>query len=393
MIKHLTYFLAIIAVLSLLETSCIAQVFTITNRLDLSRADEIISIRAKDILHIVPADKIAQVFVREQDKTDYLVSQAIDNNSDGKIDEILVQISIGPGEKKSFVIETADNSLPAAPSNSLTTFSRLVPERQNDYAWENDRVAFRIYGTPAGRANLRATGGGIDAFMKRVSYPIINKWYKNNAEKEGAYHIDAGEGHDPYLIGDSRGIGGIGIWARDSLYVSANFISSETIAVGPLRTIFKLKFAPWDANGSTINEVKTVSLDLGSHLSKVTEFMVYDKPVEGMASGISLNDKKGQVNVNVKEGWYRYWEPLNDSWLGTAIVADPANVRSFKDYRTDLKNQSHLLVFLKPKRNEFTFYAGYAWEKSGHFKTPDAWDKYLSDFSKKLASPLIPKFR
>ena len=229
--------------------------------------------------------------------------------------------------------------------------------------------------------------------MKRVSYPIIDKWYKNNAEKEGAYHIDTGEGHDPYLIGDSRGVGGIGIWDRDTLYTSANFISSKTIAVGPLRTIFELTFAPWNANGRKIYEIKRVSLDLGSHLSRVTEIINSDKPGPGIAAGITLNDKKGQVNASVKEGWYRYWEPLNDSWLGTAIVADPASIRGFKDYRTDVKNQSHLLVFPKPEGNSSTFYTGYAWEKSGHFKTADAWDKYLSDFSKRLRSPLIAKFK
>lgn len=392
MMKKLNYTLAVIAALFATGAACNAQVFTVTNRLDLARTDEVISIPVKGIIPMVLEDKIAQVSIREQGQQTYLVSQHIDNDMDGKIDEIIFQATIGPRETKSFLIETSNNSVIARPKSERTTFSRFVPERQNDYAWENDRVAFRIYGTPAGRTNTRPTGGGVDAFMKRVSYPIIDKWYKNNAEKEGAYHIDTGEGHDPYLIGDSRGIGGIGIWDRDSLFGSANFISSKTIAVGPLRTVFELTFAPWNANGITINEIKTVSLDLGSHLSRVTE-TINDKPIPGIAAGISLNDKKGQVNVNVKQGWYRYWEPLNDSWLGTAIIADPGSVRSFKDYRTEVKNQSHLLVFLKPEDNQFTFYAGYAWEKSGHFKTAEAWDQYLSDFSKKLASPLVPKFK
>ncbi len=393
MMKHLIYSIAVIWTLFASQTEASAQVFTVTNGLGIARADEIISIPVKDILHLVSQDKITQVLIRQQDQKEYLVSQQVDNDLDGEIDEILFRASIGPRETKTFFLEANSHATVAKPKSDLTTFSRFVPERQNDYAWENDRVAFRIYGTPEGRTNIRPTGGGVDAFMKRVSYPIIDKWYKNNAEKEGAYHIDTGEGHDPYLIGDSRGIGGIGIWDRDSLYTSANFISSKTIAVGPLRTIFELIFAPWDANGQTINETKRVSLDLGSHLSLVTEIIRSDKPVPGVAPGISLNDQKGQVKVNVKEGWYRYWEPLNDSWLGAAIVANPASISSYKDYRTDAKNQSHLLVFTKPAGNRSTFYAGYAWGKSGHFKTADAWDKYLGDFSKRLSSPLVPKFK
>lgn len=391
MMKHLIYSIAVIGTLFASQTEASAQVFTVTNGLGIARTDEIIGIPVKNILHLVSQDKIHQVLIRQQDQKGYLLSQQVDNDLDGEIDEILFRTSIGPHETKTFSIETGANA--TKQKSDLTTFSRFVPERQNDYAWENDRVAFRIYGTPEGRTNIRPIGGGIDAFMKRVSYPIIDKWYKNNAEKEGAYHIDTGEGHDPYLIGDSRGIGGIGIWNGDSLYTSANFISSKTIAVGPLRTIFELTFAPWDANGRTINEIKRVSLDLGSHLSRVTETIKSDKPVPGVAAGISLNDKKGQVNVNLKEGWYRYWEPLNDSWLGTAIVADPAGISSYKDYRTDAKNQSHLFVFPKLEGNRSTFYAGYAWGKSSHFKTADAWDKYLSDFSKRLSAPLVPKFK
>ncbi len=389
--KHLLYLATILAASVARTEPCSAQVFTVTNKLDLTRSDEIISIPVKDVLPHVSQENIDQVMVRQQNQKDYLVSQKLDNDLDGKTDEILFRASIGPRETKTFSIEIGGTG--NKPKSELTTFSRFVPERQNDYAWENDRVGFRIYGTPEGRTNVRATGGGVDAFMKRVSYPIIDKWYRNNAEKEGAYHIDTGEGHDPYLIGDSRGMGGVGIWDSDTLYSSANFVSSKTIAVGPLRTIFELTFAPWDANGRTINEIKRVSLDLGSHLSKVTEIITSDKPGPSIAAGITLNDKKGQVKVNVKEGWYRYWEPLNDSWLGTAIVADPASVGSFKDYRTDARNQSHLLVFTKPTGNRSTFYAGYAWQKSGHFKTADAWDKYLSDFSKRLASPLVAKFK
>src|SRR5690606_29554095 len=112
--------------------------------------------------------------------------------------------------------------------------------------------------------------GGIDAFFKRVSYPIINKWYRNNAENKGAYHIDTGEGYDPYQVGASRGLGGTGVWDEDSLYVSSHFIRSKTIAEGPLRTLFELTYAPWDANGRTVTETKRISLDLGSHLFKVT---------------------------------------------------------------------------------------------------------------------------
>ena len=55
------------------------------------------------------------------------------------------------------------------------TFCRFVPERSDDFAWENDRIAFRMYG-PA----LERTGeisSGIDIWAKRTRKPVIERWY------------------------------------------------------------------------------------------------------------------------------------------------------------------------------------------------------------------------
>ena len=94
-------------------------------------------------------------------------------------------------------------SIATAQTSEPNTFCRFVPERSDDFAWENDKIAFRAYG-PA----LHASGenSGIDCWLKRVDYPIINKWYKENAEGK-SYHKDHGEGYDPYKVGASRGCG------------------------------------------------------------------------------------------------------------------------------------------------------------------------------------------
>ena len=371
------------------ETS---QTFTVTNNLDITREQEIISIAAENVSNLIQEYGIDNLLIREQDQEDYLVSQSIDTDLNGDIDEILFQATINAREKKTFIIEAIENGAGLKPKSDLTTFSRFVADR-HDYAWENDRVAFRIYGSQNPDSTSAApAGGAIDAFLKRVSYPVINKWYKNNAEKEGAYHIDTGEGHDPYQVGASRGIGGIGIWDKDSLYVSSNFISSKTITEGPLRTIFELTFAPWDANGRKVKETKRISLDLGNHLSRIEEILSSDKPLPNVVAGITLHDKSGEVKANTDEGWFRYWEPMDDSALGTAIVLDPSIVSEFKDHRTESRDQSHLFVFTKALENNMTFYAGFAWQKSGHFKSAEEWDNYLSEFSRKLRSPLKPEF-
>tara|TARA_A200000159_G_scaffold161456_2_gene183444 strand:- start:3798 stop:4106 length:309 start_codon:yes stop_codon:yes gene_type:complete len=71
--------------------------------------------------------------------------------------------------------------------------ARHVPERLDDFAFENDKVAFRLYG-PALQAS--AENNGTDCWLKRVDYPIIDKWYQRHAQGK-SYHEDTGEGYDP----------------------------------------------------------------------------------------------------------------------------------------------------------------------------------------------------
>ena len=108
-------------------------------------------------------------------------------------------------------------------ASKSATFCRLVPERKDDFAWENDKIAFRAYG-PALRKSKE--NSGIDCWLKRVNYPIINKWYKDSAAGK-SYHKDHGEGYDPYKVGDSRGCGGTALWLNGHMITSNVFKGGE----------------------------------------------------------------------------------------------------------------------------------------------------------------------
>lgn len=93
----------------------------------------------------------------------------------------------------------------------------------SDFAWENDKVAFRTYGPACQKLFEDGKPGGlissgIDCWLKRVDYPIIDKWYKKN-EAGGSYHVDDGEGLDNYHVGTTRGCGGTAIIEDGKLVV------------------------------------------------------------------------------------------------------------------------------------------------------------------------------
>ena len=110
----------------------------------------------------------------------------------------------------------------AAPA--ARTFARYVPERIDDFAWENDKIAFRAYGP---KARKGAENSGIDCWLKRVEYPIIDKWYGQMNTK--TYHKDWGEGHDPYHVGSSAGCGGTCIWLNGKREPLETYTKQEVI--------------------------------------------------------------------------------------------------------------------------------------------------------------------
>jgi hypothetical protein len=382
----------------MMVTACqkknVVRTLIVTNNLDIDRPASTVAIPLDAVKALATKYGADHLVVKDHDQL--LVTQLIDREGNGIPDELLFQTNIKAGEEKSFTIEAVEE-IPAKPIPVNTTYSRLVPERIDDYAWENDRVAFRTYGPKAQQITESGKSGGtltsgMDCWFKRVAYPVIDKWYKKNLDTAGYYHIDHGEGYDPYHVGNSRGCGGIGIWEEDSLYVSKNFVTYKTIATGPIRTVFELTYAPWSANGNTINEKKIISLDLGSNLSRYEIHIQSDKPLPNVTIGITLHDQKGEVKPDSIAGWARYWEPIDDSELGTGIVIAPSRLTAIKEYRTTVKDQSHVLLVAKPE-DVVVYYAGFGWKKSGQYTSAAAWDQYLTNFSKSIASPLTVRFK
>ncbi|MFA9188972.1 DUF4861 family protein [Flavobacterium sp. FBOR7N2.3] len=360
----------------------------VKNKLDFSR-QEIVSVSGKQLSDLIKGKKEKELRIKKEGTQQYLFLQWIDYNQDGISDELLFQAEVAAKAKASYQV-VFDETIPLIES-TITTYSRFVPERTDDYAWENDKVAFRTYGPDAQKRveENRPEGtlsSGIDLWFKRTDKSIINKWYAENVKKPGYYHIDHGEGYDPYHVGASRGTGGTGIWEDNKLAVSKNFVSYKTIAVGPLRTVFELTYAPWSSY--QVKETKRISLDLGSNFSKFEISIDANKPLPNFTTGISLHDNKGEVKINKKEGWFRHAEKIDGVFLGEGIVLNPKLVSDAFSNISKEKDQSNLLVIMHPEENKLTYYAGFAWQKSGQVMNEADWDTLLQKQAKLLANPL-----
>lgn len=356
----------------------------ITNTLNKIRSFETVSL-TKIFLKV---DDLGQLGVRDKKTGKLLITQLVDVDGNGSMDELLFQPVVNAKTTQEFEVITVSES--ERPKSIDYCYSRFVPERTDDYTWENNKVAFRVYGPMAQKMiEDKVSGGtlssGVDAWLKRVEYPIINKWYKKNDEKPGAYHIDSGDGLDNFHVGVSRGVGGIAVEINDKYYYSKNYTQWKTITTGPIRTSFYLKYEDWDANGNKIIESKIISLDFGNRLSKFEISIEGTKKIE---AGLTLHEKKGKVTGNKKNGWVSYYEPIGDSEIGTAIVASKNYFCSFKTYDTPKADLSNAYATLKVKNNKVVYYSGFAWKGQGEIINAQDWQDYLNQFSENINSPL-----
>ncbi len=317
-----------------------------------------------------------------------LQSQVADEDGDGAPDALLFAADIPAKETVKFRV-VADHEL-EIPESEARVYARHVPERKDDFAWENDVVGFRAYG-PALADGVE--NSGFDCFMKRVKYPVFDGWYKG-AKFGKSYHIDFGEGYDGYKVGSSLGAGGSAVWREGELHLSNVYREHEQYSNGPLKAAFTLSYGPWEVDGKKITERKRISLELGDRLFKVEEsFFVDGEPARlDVAVGVATHEGAAEPCHDKSAGWLYGWEVLDGQGFGTGVVIDPADADDIKEFKEIVSKDKFagnaFFVVDTGADGKFTYYAGYGWEKAGEIETREEWEQYLKDWAEGLKHPL-----
>ena len=358
---------------------------SVTNPSDFDRLDMVEL--PVDQLMPLPAGKAYQV---TNQQGEILTSQL---TFDGKL---IFQIIIKANESVVYFVKTGV-PVEFAP----VTYGRFITERYDDFAWENDRVAFRIYG--AALIPVDGPSNGLDLWYKRTSALIIDKWYKNDIAKVQSYHEDHGEGLDSYGVGRTLGAGMMAPFADDSLYLNDNFVTHELFENGPLRTTFKLNYKNMTVTGRSFSESRTFSLDAGSQLTKITqEYGTVDTLT--VAAGIvkrAVDDEPYTALTDKGSAAVVYEEPENTT-VGKVFVG-----MVFPKGLEQVKSDTYTLIHPKTKRTEthshvlavttyypnqpITYYTGFGWEKFG-FLSLDDFRNHMIYITKSLEEPLVIRY-
>jgi pectinesterase len=369
----------------------------VTHDLATARPAETITVPWAEINRALPGALLQRIAVKDAKgnvlpyQVTNVAPQAKDPKGEGiAYGELIFQHDFAAGEKSAtFTVEKTETVAPVFPTKA---FARYIPERLDDFGWENDKLAHRTYG-PALAAAVEGVAkevlvtSGLDLWTKRVAYPIVDRWYNKGHDH---YHKDEGEGMDMYNVGPSRGCGGTGIWDGQALHVGRNYKTWKIIANGPIRAVFELGYETWMANGTMVSEVKRFTVDAGANLDRIeSTFTVVGG--RDVTVGIGLNKTptdRGQepqiaLTPVAADGSFTQWvvQKTNGA-LGTAVIVPDA----FLGFAEDERN--HLLLAKAASGTPLRYYAGAGWSKAGEFATQEAWNAYVAAFAARLRSPL-----
>lgn len=346
----------------------------INNPTSVSRDEEVVEIAWVKVLAAYPEIDTTNFYIFNL-KTKKQVPYQLEFRGKAEVQNLLLQVSVGAKGSLQLQIK---HGKPATFASK--TYCRYVPERKDDFAWENDKIAFRMYGKSLEKSPVEMAYG-VDVWVKRTDKLIINDWYKRND-----YHTDNGEGMDYYKVGFTLGAGDIAPYVDDTIRFSKNYTQWKVLDNGPLRSTFQLTYDEWNVAGQKVSVIKTISLDAGSQLNKVEVNYSFDKTATlPVAIGIIRRKEPGVEWFDETHGTMGYWEPAhgNDGTTGVGCVLIQPVLQM-------LMNKVHLLTIATVTSNEaFVYYSGAAWDKAGIITSSKGWFDYLEKFGKQISEPVI----
>jgi hypothetical protein len=361
----------VVVLFSIISFAQTKATFTIENNSNLDRTEAIVVLPWTDVLTKYPTIDTTN-FVVINLNTKKQIQIQLEHKGKKKIQNILAQINIKGNSKLTLCVQKG--RLETFP---VKTFARYVPERKDDFAWENDRIAFRAYGKALEKTKEDAYG--YDVWVKRTNKMVLNERYKL-----GKYHVDNGNGMDYYHVGLSLGAGNMAPYVNDTIRYSGNYREWKVLDNGPLRSTFQLTYDTWNAGGLKIKAIKTISIDAGSQLSRIENLYTFDndKPL-AVVIGIVKRPESGVISLQEEEGISGYWEPTHgaDGTTGVGVILNTPTTTSI--------TKSQILTKTEIKNNEpLVYYTGAAWDKAGQLTTSKKWFDYLNTFSQELKKPL-----
>ena len=353
---------------------------------------------------------------------------------DGKL---LIDASIRPHGSATYYI-----SIGKPYPQKVWTTGALYKMRKDDIAWENDRCAYRVYGPALQRTGERSFG--TDIWAKNTPDTVVYERYvmdkqgnvdgdkvdekvkseerkmknlsgaaleaqkaKIKALKAESYeidvttsfHLDHGNGLDPYRVGATLGLGAPSLMIGNQQFLPYCYKTYKILDNGPLRFTVELTYNP-----STIEDMQNVvehriiSLDKGSNFNKMTVW--YDgltHPTD-FATGFPIHEEDTETKTFAKD-YVSYADPtdnieVNNSQVFVGVLF-PNGIDNTYYQLFDKKHDGatgHALGLKRGLKNaeKYSYYFGAAWSKYD-VRSYTEWQIRIKEFLEALKTPLQVK--
>ena len=194
-------------------------------------------------------------------------------------------------------------------------YGRYVPERKDDFAWENEYAAFRMYG-PALRPENPSNG--VDLWLKASPELVVDSFYYREHVLGLPYHINYGKGLDCYKVGHTCGCGGLVVLTEEEgtyrTWIGGAYDRWEILEQTPERFVFKLEYDSFLVAGHILQESIIITTETGNamntaqvvltsnHKSAIINQKLY------LGGGIYMHDTIDHFEVYDKIGMIFYEE-------------------------------------------------------------------------------------
>ncbi|MBO8131023.1 MAG: DUF4861 family protein [Candidatus Marinimicrobia bacterium] len=333
--------------------------------------------------------------------------QIVDVNVDGVTDYMVLLVNFKPKEKKKIKIYFKDSGKVEHnyPRRAYAEIShkfggkwegRLykggefknvkfvrVPPQHTDHStyfryegpgWESDRVGYRLY------LDWR---NSIDIFGKKTRDMILMNVGLKDFE---SYHNMSDWGMDIFKVGESLGIGTLGMYYQNKVHKVSNTDSvlCWIVSDGPIMAQVKIKYYGWKVGNNKYDVETDLSITGGTRLTRYD--IRLDRDVDNLCTGLAKCSNC--VFLSSSDGGWNYIalygkQSLAGDNLGTALIYNKKNMVNITE--DDLNH----IVRLKTIDKSLRFYFLAAWEQEPDgIKNIKQFESYLEDILEKLNSPI-----
>ncbi len=253
--------------------------------------------------------------------------------------------------------------------------ARFVPERSDDFVFENNLIAGRFYGEAL---EGNPTSPGLDIWVKLPGKLVADEWYKGFLEESDEYYHHDHGGKDCYKVAVSLGGGASVPFIGGNLcWPATNYRSWEVLDSAPDKVVFALHYPAWEAaEGVSVSLDKKVTVSADTYFTAVEDTYTFTGAEElTVAAGFKLHSAQQTVAQSFEaDDRLAIWEKASDQsiepedgMIGVAIILPGAEEEVVSE------EQDHALLLKTVKSGESVAYRiGSCWSK-GEVKAARDW--------------------